>query len=372
MNRRETAKLGIAVLLGVLYGLLNTLTLGLRLPGSAAVIAVRPQIVIPLLGGFLMGPVHGFLVGFGGNLLADWLTGFGFVYWPFSIANGLIGALPGFLHTRGMRRVDSVSQFSQLLLAIVAGNIFGVGLGMILFKMAAADSVQHLTWAFFHPIIVSNVILGFVLMPPLLFLFRRMSATFDIRLCVSLMYLLMMVVIAVILLLNAMNGRALHAELAGLMPEEQLAKHCEMMALNNFRYGGSLGIAAILASVGAAFLLIRHLARPISSLTRAADQLKEGRFDEVRLESLTRRQDGFGRLARVLDEAVAQVRTREESLRQALRELRLEINREQEERQVNEITETEYFRSLRHRSLELRARKDRHGHEKEQDQQRAE
>ncbi len=367
MNRREPVKLGIAVFLGVLYGLLNTLTLGLRLPGSAAVIAVRPQIVIPLLGGFLMGPVHGFLIGFGGNLLADWLTGFGFVYWPFSIANGLIGALPGFLHTRGMRRVDSVSQFSQLLLAIVAGNIFGVGLGMILFRIAAADSMQHLTWAFFHPIIVSNVILGFLLMPPILFLFKRMSATFDIRLCASLMYLLMMVVIAVIPVLNAMNGRALHAELAGLMPEEQFAKHCEMMALNNFRYGGSIGIAAILASIGTAFLLIQHLARPIRSLTRAADQLKEGRLDEIRLESLADRQDDFGRLARVFDEAVSRVKAREESLRQALRELRLDIDREQEERQVNEITETEYFRSLRRRSLELRARKDRHGHEKEQD-----
>lgn len=59
-----------------------------------------------------------------------------------------------------------------------------------------------------------------------------------------------------------------------------------------------------------------------------------------------------------MDDAVVQVRKREESLREAIVKLRVEINQEQEAKQVLEITETDYFRSLQSRAHVLRKRKE--------------
>lgn len=364
MNQRQAARLGWTLLLGVLYGWLSSLTLGLSLPGSSADVAVRPQVVIPLLGGFLMGPLHGFVIGCGGNFLADWLTGFGLAYWPFSIGNGLIGFLPGLLHLRGVRRLDNVAHFAMLLVLIVAGNVLGIGVGMVAYQATGGESLHHLTWTFFHPIIVANIVLGFILLPPLLLLFRKISSTFDIRLGVSLMYVLMSVVLAMIFVLNLINNHTILAELAGVLPEEKLAAYMEAVALNSFRFGGSMGIAVILVSVGMTFGLIQHQARPVRALMQAARELKEGQFDQIDLGSLARKQDEFGRLAQVFEEAVGQVREREGRMKQAIQELRLEIDRDQEARQVSEITETDYFHSLRRRSLELRAKKEKQRHEK--------
>jgi uncharacterized membrane protein len=360
-----TRNLALALVLSATYAALNYLTLGLTLPGSALVVSVRPQIVIPLLGGFLMGPLHGFVIGCAGNLLGDWLSGMGLVYWPFSIGNGLMGGLPGLLRMWGIRRVDSVQQFSLLLLAIVAGNVVGIGLGLVGYNMICEDSLRQLTWLFFHPIIVANLIVSFILTPPLLYLFKKMSATFDIRLSVSLYYLLIAVVLPLIYVLGWMDYVAVSGGLKGVMPAENMGKLMDALTLNVFRYGGTIGIAVILASVGLTFLLIQHLLRPTRSLIRAARQLKDGELDSIDLGSLRQRQDEFGKLAQVFDEAVGQVKEREEQLRQAIQKLRVEIDREGEAEQVSEITETDYFRSLSQRSRELRARRDKRGHEKD-------
>ncbi|MEW6664509.1 MAG: ECF transporter S component [Thermodesulfobacteriota bacterium] len=360
-----TKKFALALLLSAAYAGFNYLTLGLTLPGSALVVSVRPQIVIPLLGGFLMGPLHGFAIGCVGNLLGDWLCGMGFVYWPFSIGNGLMGALPGLLRGWGIRRVDSVQQFSMLLLAIVAGNIIGIGLGLIGYNLFCEDSLRQLTWLFFHPIIVANLIVSFILIPPLLFLFKKMSPTFDIRLSASLYYLLIAVVLPLIYALGWMDYVAVNGGLKGVMPAENLRKLMDALTLNVFRYGGTIGIVVILASVGLTFLLLQHLLRPTRALIKAARQLKDGELDQIDLGPVRERNDEFGKLAQVFDEAVRQVKEREEHLKQAIQKLRVEIDREQAAEQVSEITETDYFRSLSRRSRELRTRRDKRGNEKD-------
>ncbi len=361
MFNPRVSKIGLALILSATYAAFNYLTLGLRLPGSALIVSVRPQIVIPILGGFLMGPLYGFVIGCAGNLAADWLCGMGFVYWPFSIGNGLMGALPGFLRMWGMRRVESVQRFSMLLIAIVVGNIIGIGLGLIVYNVICEDSLRQLTWLFFHPIIVANLIVSFILIPPLLYLFRKMPLTFDIRLSGSLYYLLIAVVLPLIYVLSSMNYVVVSDGLKGITPAENIGKLMDGFTLNIFRYGGTIGVAVILASVGLTFLLIQHLLRPIRSLIRAARLLKDGELDRIDLGPLIQRQDEFGKLAQVFDEAVGQVKEREERLKDAIQKLRVEINREQEADQVSEITETDYFRSLSQRSLKLRARRNNKG-----------
>lgn len=364
MNRDQLVGIGAAFLGTVLYGLLNSLTMGLSLPGSDAAVTVRPQVVIPMLGGFLLGPLHGFVMGCAGNVLGDWINGLGLEFWPFSLGNGLIGLMPGLARSRGRSRVDSVAQFAGLMVLIVAGNILGMGFGVLVYRITAQDSLQLLTWTFFHPIIVANVICAFLLFPALLWLFKKISFTFDIQLGIILMYLLMGVVTAMVFVINTVNSRTMSQDLAGVLSGPALAAHLETAALDGFRYVGSIGIVVILMSIGLTFALIQVLARPVRTLIEAARHLKEGRLDRIQLKALSHRNDEFGRLALVFADAVEQVMKREARMKQAIRDLRLEIDRDQEAQQVSEITETEYFQSLRRRSLELRTRKEKLRHEK--------
>ncbi len=66
------------------------------------------------------------------------------------------------------------------------------------------------------------------------------------------------------------------------------------------------------------------------------------------------RSDALGQLARTFQRMAREVQAREERLRQEVRELRIEIDASRQERQVAEITETDYFQSLRSRAAELR------------------
>ena len=355
--RRRAAAFAAALLVAAAYGGLNRLTLGWHLPGAAAAVAMRPQIVLPLLAGYLLGPWPGFAAGFAGNLLGVWLGGWGFEYGPFSRGNGLRGAVMGRVPSARTRRIETVGQFSVLLLALAGGNALCIGTGVAIYNLLTPDSLEQLTWAFFHPIVLSNVLASFVLVPPLLFAMRRLSATFDLRLCGTLFYLLILVVVPLVGAANVKDYRGLREGLARAMPPEQAEGLMEQVALADFRVGGTIGIGALLASLAAGFWLVQAAARPVRVLLRAATQLKEGRLDEIRLDGLARKNDELGRLAQVFEEAVGQVRRREDELRRAIEELRVEVDREQAAEQVSGITETDYFRVLREKSMELRARK---------------
>lgn len=354
----------MALVLGLLYGGMNYLTMGLTLPGSSEAVAIRPQIILPLMGGFLMGPLYGFLIGVSGNFLGDLWCGYGTLFWPFSLGNGLMGAIPGLLYLKNIRRIETIGHFSSLLIAIVIGNIIGIGIGLITYNLIGSDSLQQLTWLFFQPIIVVNVITSFILVPPILYLFKRLSITFDIRISGSIYYLIIAMMLPLIYLLNLIDYHSIRQGLSGTISAEQIQRFLSMAALNNFRLGGSIGIAVVLLSLGIAFLLIQYLLRPIRVLIHAAQYLKDGQFDRIQLDSLTQKNDELGKLAQVFAEAVTQVRQREEHLKQIIHKLQVDINREQETKHVQEITETDYFRSLQKRSIDLRARKEKQAHEK--------
>lgn len=84
--------------------------------------------------------------------------------------------------------------------------------------------------------------------------------------------------------------------------------------------------------------------------------VEAGAFECDRLDTVAARADALGQLARVFQNMALQVRTREESLRQQVQDLRIEIDEVKKRRQVAEITETEYFRDLCDRAQRLRER----------------
>jgi two-component system, cell cycle response regulator len=94
----------------------------------------------------------------------------------------------------------------------------------------------------------------------------------------------------------------------------------------------------------------------VGYVTRAAAAVEEGAFELDSLNPVAARDDSLGQLARVFQNMARQVYAREQSLRQQVQELQIEIDEAKKARQVAEITETEYFRELRDKAQKLRQR----------------
>jgi uncharacterized membrane protein len=91
VGTREVVYMGIgAALYGVLSWLFNGTVFAVP---SVSQVALRPGIAIPILFGYLFGPVVGFFTGVVGNTIGDLLSGWVSPQWSFG--NGLIGLIAG-------------------------------------------------------------------------------------------------------------------------------------------------------------------------------------------------------------------------------------------------------------------------------------
>ena len=98
--------------------------------------------------------------------------------------------------------------------------------------------------------------------------------------------------------------------------------------------------------------------RNVDRVTAAAAAVETGEFDPGTIERVAQRQDELGQLARVFRRMAREVRAREQRLKREVRQLRIEIDETRTERQVAEITETDYFRDLQSKVDRLRLRAD--------------
>lgn len=96
----------------------------------------------------------------------------------------------------------------------------------------------------------------------------------------------------------------------------------------------------------------------VEILTNAASALEIEDFDPdaLRLDSVTSRDDTLGGLARVFTKMAHEVYAREQSLKQQLQSLQIEVNEARQEQQVRSITGTDYFKQLREKAGDLRTK----------------
>jgi two-component system cell cycle response regulator len=92
----------------------------------------------------------------------------------------------------------------------------------------------------------------------------------------------------------------------------------------------------------------------VAHVVAAAADVEAGTFESRQLDGVAGRDDALGQLARVFQRMAAEVRSREQRLRQEVRQLRIEIDDARAARQVAEITQTEYFQDLQAKASELR------------------
>lgn len=115
-----------------------------------------------------------------------------------------------------------------------------------------------------------------------------------------------------------------------------------------------IAIAALAIGLIAALIGARRIAGPVGELTAAATAVEQGSYVAGSLDPVTARRDEIGRLAQVFDQMAREVRARDERMQREIRELTVQIDQTKRQKQVAEITETEYFRDLQRRAKDLR------------------
>jgi CheY-like chemotaxis protein len=94
--------------------------------------------------------------------------------------------------------------------------------------------------------------------------------------------------------------------------------------------------------------------RQVERLTAAAEAVENDTFDPASLSDVAAREDALGQLTRLFQRMVREFQAREQRLKQQVRELRIEIDQAREERQVEKITGTDYFKNLRQNAQQMR------------------
>jgi len=113
----------------------------------------------------------------------------------------------------------------------------------------------------------------------------------------------------------------------------------------------------IVLTAGLSILAIdRVVARPILKVAHAAADIEAEKFEQGSLVSVAQRTDELGQLARVFQTMAQQIYVREQTLKQQVQELRIEINETKRQKQVKEIVESDFFQDLASRAQTLRKR----------------
>jgi HAMP domain-containing protein len=110
---------------------------------------------------------------------------------------------------------------------------------------------------------------------------------------------------------------------------------------------------------GLVFAVSETLTRPIIRLTRIAERIGEGDYEQGQeLARLTRGRfpNEIGTLASVFHIMVDKVREREQTLRRQVEELRFVIDETKRQKQVGEIVESNFFQELQARARAMRQR----------------
>jgi len=149
-----------------LYGGLSYVTNIIQLP-SAGNVSFRPAIVIPLFFGAVFGPWVGLFVGGVGNLIGDYISGYG-VYWNWDIGNGLIGFVAGLAMLITWGRYNSTRAIVVAEILSAVGIVVGIAFAAYNDIWISKLSFITATTGEIVPAAGSDLVNGLILLPILL------------------------------------------------------------------------------------------------------------------------------------------------------------------------------------------------------------
>lgn len=318
------------------YGAANFLSGQIYLPGCDFA-ELRPQVALPMFMGVLYGPWAGFLCGSLGDALGYAIAGKGFLFAPhWSLANGLMGSIPGLARYVNARPVHSIASFVKLLILLLVASSLpfafstGVeyGLGRVPFDQAL--------FLFFLPIFITDTLWAFMLVPPMMQASKLLIARIEMRTIQTVYYLLIVTVMATWL-----------SSIWITMRDEIQVE--ELYTL------GIVTLLVLILGLAVAAIHARRISSPVVHLTGVARRVEEGDYSLLgELETIRNRSDELGDLATVFSRMVQAVERREQELKQEVKTLKVQIDRGKQSEDFKKITGSDYFQDLKKRAGDLR------------------
>jgi hypothetical protein len=128
-----------------LYGIFSWLFNGtVFVVPSVSLVSIRPAIALPIFFGYAFGPVVGFFTGAVGNILGDFITGWG-VYPVWDIGNGLIGLVAGLVMLFPDRR-KSLNILTWLVGVLVLAAIGIILVSPVIPHPWTGEQTNYLPW----------------------------------------------------------------------------------------------------------------------------------------------------------------------------------------------------------------------------------
>jgi len=160
-----TREVVYAAIGAALYGVFSWVTNVLALP-AAGNIALRPAVAIPLFFGVAFGPWVGFLSGLVGNILGDFLSGWGF-WWYWDLGNGIMGMIPGLI-AAGIVSYKAKETIIKAELFVVIGAAVGMLLPSLLEIPFSGIDFSTAIVGYWLPAAGTDIINGLILVPILM------------------------------------------------------------------------------------------------------------------------------------------------------------------------------------------------------------
>ena len=168
-----TREVVYAAIGAALYGVFSWATNFIPLP-AAGNITFRPAVAIPMFFGVVFGPWVGFLTGFVGNMLGDFISGFGF-WWSWDLGNGLMGLVPGLI-AAGITSYRDRSTIIKAEIFVVLGAAVGMLVPSLLEIPISGISFNTAIVGYFLPAAAGNIVVGLILVPILLVAYDAIAA----------------------------------------------------------------------------------------------------------------------------------------------------------------------------------------------------
>lgn len=356
MNAKFVKQTLIILGLSVLLGVMNYLLRAWVIPG-AEFITFRPQLLIPVLASLVISPWVGGLIGFFGNLSGDLLMGYGLSFWHWSIANFLIGFIPGIARWNGINTISKVNDFIKVLFFIFIGNAVALFLGMATQVLIEGKNALMPTLnSFYLPALISNTYLLMLLVPPFLIPFKYLKLNIETRSMLLFLSISLVVLTLVVILFTVLNNNyLLQLQLANFDQAGQLKAH---FTAQSFRAVGAVMLLIIVLSTTVGYSFSHKYMLPISRLAEAANNLKLGKWEiNDKLELKGKGSSEIVNLTELFNNMAGEVVRREHKMNEEIRTLKLQIDTKKEEHQLNEITETVFFKNLEERSKAIREKR---------------
>ncbi|MCB0014696.1 MAG: HAMP domain-containing protein [Anaerolineales bacterium] len=350
-----------AIVGALLYAGLNWVTTIFPL-AAAGDVNIRPGIVIPLFYGFMFGPYTGFFVGLAGNLTGDLLsgvvsfpvaslTGNAFLdfangtFLPWQFGNGLVGAIPG-LFKRLDLQYERLRDFAYAIGIGALAILIGMGSASILTVALGVDAAFVFS-QYFIPATWSNIYNMVFLLPLLLHNYAHFSL--DKVGVFRFGYMRR-------ILLLILGSAAIPAALLGLFLVQPAGSGASFSQVELLVKLVLIVLLTLLFVIVNTSMLGQRISSILLEMARAAHQLERNELSRAEAAALieTPGDDEISQLSRTFGRMAKETILREEKMRRHIRQLRIEIDRSKTAREVNAITETDYFQQLERKVDELR------------------